>query len=152
MLKRFAAAAVRPAVGRVATFAPHQAFLRTPVRLAQLPTQIRFNSSRDIGKIDKPSYQLTFTCKACDHRSAHIVSKQAYHNGTVLVQCPSCKNRHLIADHLKIFTDNRTTLEDILATKGEQVKKYKLDVNQTGDFEWEPSSDDNADGAPPKLS
>lgn len=57
-----------------------------------------------IGKVDKPQYQLTFTCKKCDTRSSHALSKQAYHKGTVLIQCPGCKNRHLIADHLKVRT------------------------------------------------
>jgi mitochondrial protein import protein ZIM17 len=71
------------------------------------------------------------------------MSKQAYHNGTVLIQCPSCKNRHLIADHLKIFSDERITLEDILATKGETVTKKTVDASQLGealeneDLEWE---------------
>lgn len=49
-----------------------------------------------------PSYQLTFTCRPCGNRSTHTVSKQAYHKGTVLIQCPGCTNRHLIADHLKV--------------------------------------------------
>lgn len=96
----------------------------------------RFNST--LGKIDKPTYQLTFTCKACDDRSSHLVSKQAYHNGTVLVQCPSCKNRHLIADHLGIFTDERTTLDEILAAQGKKITKGTIDLEQLGDLEWEP--------------
>ncbi|SLM36300.1 Zinc finger, DNL-type [Lasallia pustulata] len=62
-----------------------------------------------------PSYRLTFTCKPCSHRSSHRVSKQGYHHGTVLITCPNCKNRHVIADHLKVFLDNKSTLEDILA-------------------------------------
>lgn len=87
--------------------------------------------------IDKPSYHLTFTCKVCAERSSHVVSKQAYHNGTVLIQCPKCKNRHLVADHLNIFGDKRQTLEDILAQKGETVLKRDLDLSKIGDLEWE---------------
>lgn len=51
---------------------------------------------------NEPVYELTFTCKACQHRSAHTVSKQGYHNGTVLITCPGCKARHLISDHLHV--------------------------------------------------
>ncbi|KAK6533625.1 hypothetical protein TWF694_002560 [Orbilia ellipsospora] len=74
---------------------------------------------------EKPSYELTFTCKKCSHRSSHKVSKQAYHKGTVLIQCPNptCQVRHLIADHLKIFRDNPTTIEDILKQQGEKITK-----------------------------
>ncbi|KAL2316347.1 TIM23 translocase complex subunit Tim15 [Schizosaccharomyces pombe] len=71
----------------------------------------------------KPTYNVSFTCTVCNTRSNHNFSKQAYHNGTVLVQCPKCKNRHLMADHLKIFSEERVTIEDILAKKGETFKK-----------------------------
>lgn len=48
---------------------------------------------------------LTFTCTAndCGHRSTHEFTKRSYTRGIVLVQCPECKNRHLIADHLGWF-------------------------------------------------
>jgi protein import protein ZIM17 len=49
-----------------------------------------------------PAYEMTFTCKQCDTRSSHKISKQGYHHGTVLINCPGCKNRHLISDHLKV--------------------------------------------------
>ncbi|MCJ1468846.1 hypothetical protein MMC07_007476, partial [Pseudocyphellaria aurata] len=49
----------------------------------------------------QPAYKLIFTCKPCGLRSYHHISKQAYHNGTVLITCPDCKNRHVISDHLK---------------------------------------------------
>lgn len=49
-----------------------------------------------------PAYNLTFTCRVCTTRSAHRITKQGYHEGTVLVSCPGCKNRHLISDHLKV--------------------------------------------------
>ncbi|KAK6348615.1 hypothetical protein TWF718_006404 [Orbilia javanica] len=72
---------------------------------------------------EKPSYELTFTCKKCSHRSSHKITKQAYHKGTVLIQCPGCEVRHLIADHLKIFRDQPTTIEDIMKEQGEKIKK-----------------------------
>ena len=48
------------------------------------------------------AYEITFTCKPCKHRSAHRITKQGYHKGTVLITCPECKNRHVISDHLKV--------------------------------------------------
>ncbi|KAF1816165.1 zf-DNL-domain-containing protein, partial [Eremomyces bilateralis CBS 781.70] len=84
-------------------------------------------------KKDVPSYDMTFTCKKCTTRSTHRVSKQGYHHGTVLVTCPGCKNRHLICDHLKIFSDSRITIEDILSDKGELLKRGVLKPD--GDIE-----------------
>lgn len=77
-------------------------------------------------KKDQPAYDMTFTCKVCTARSTHRISKQGYTRGTVLVQCPGCSNRHLIADHLKIFSDQSVTLEQILKEKGQFVKKGVL--------------------------
>ena len=91
----------------------------------------------------KPKLQITFTCKACDHRSSHEMTKQAYTSGTVLIQCPSCKNRHLIADNLKIFSDSRINVEDILKAKGQSIQKGYL---QDGDIELLP------DEAPKQLT
>ncbi|SCU96219.1 LAME_0F15390g1_1 [Lachancea meyersii CBS 8951] len=72
-------------------------------------------------KTDKPAMMIAFTCKKCNTRSSHTMSKQAYTKGTVLIQCPGCKSRHLIADHLKIFSDSSITVQDILGAKGESV-------------------------------
>lgn len=68
------------------------------------------------------------------HRSSHRITKQAYHFGTVLVNCPGCKNRHLIADHMKIFSDESITIEDIMREKGEFIKKGSLGAD--GDVEF----------------
>lgn len=83
---------------------------------------------------EPPSYQMTFTCKQCFERSSHRISKQGYHSGTILISCPGCKNRHLVSDHLKIFSDTSITLEDILKEKGQLIKKGAL--NKEGNVEF----------------
>ena len=45
---------------------------------------------------------IQFTCKQCTTRSTHHMSHHAYHHGTVMIECPQCRGRHLIADHLGI--------------------------------------------------
>lgn len=88
-------------------------------------------------RAEEPAYQISFTCKPCGTRSTHRMSKHGYHKGTVLITCPSCYNRHVIADHLGIFLDDKTTLEDILAKQGTNVTKGYLE----GDMEfWEDGS------------
>lgn len=79
-----------------------------------------------------PAYEITFTCKPCKHRSAHRVSKRGYNHGTVLITCPSCKNRHVFADHLKIIADKSFTIEDLMREKGQLVKRGTLE----GDLEF----------------
>ncbi|KAJ5720819.1 uncharacterized protein N7483_008753 [Penicillium malachiteum] len=78
---------------------------------------------------NEEAYQITFTCKPCGNRSTHRMSKQGYHRGTVLIQCPSCKNRHMMSDHLGIFFDEGTTLEDILKKKGQVLTHGRIDGN-----------------------
>ncbi|CAO1635767.1 unnamed protein product [Sympodiomycopsis kandeliae] len=79
-----------------------------------------------IGQIEQ-RLQLTFTCTVenCGHRSTHEFAKRSYEKGIVLVQCPGCKNRHLIADHLQWFTehpDEPKTVEQMVAEKGGRVR------------------------------
>ena len=98
-----------------------------PVRAAvfsQLLPTARYNSTSPAGALPsvpatsrapvdggkQPTYELSFTCKPCSERSSHIISKQGYHSGTVLVQCPKCKGRHIISDHLKVCSDLSTVV------------------------------------------
>ena len=70
-----------------------------------------------IGRVER-RLQITFTCtaavpidgrsvaeilpgeevdgKQCGHRSTHEFSRRSYEKGIVLIECPGCKNRHLI--------------------------------------------------------
>ncbi|KAG7869875.1 hypothetical protein KL918_000079 [Ogataea parapolymorpha] len=57
-------------------------------------------------KMEKPMLMLAFTCKKCHERSSHIISKQAYTSGTVLVQYLAFEDipeklRDLIGHHAK---------------------------------------------------
>mmetsp|Transcript_105415 Transcript_105415/g.251050 ORF Transcript_105415/g.251050 Transcript_105415/m.251050 type:complete len:187 (-) Transcript_105415:159-719(-) len=75
------------------------------------------------------AYALAYTCGVCNHRSAKKISKRAYHHGVVIITCPSCGNRHLIADRLGWFEDEGTDIEDMMKTKGEEIvklSKYRL--------------------------
>lgn len=115
-----------------------------------LSRQIRYESSSNRPLTDRPdtapelatekkevpSYDLTFTCKKCSERSTHRISKQGYHHGTILITCQGCKNRHLVSDHLKIFSDKGITIEDILREKGQMLKKGSLTPGEEGDIEF----------------
>lgn len=94
-----------------------------------------------IGQVE-PRLSLTFTCTAgdCGHRSTHEFSRRSYEKGLVIVQCPQCKNRHLIADHIGWFKESTEegklrTVEDLLRAKGEKVRKGR--VGMDGDIEIE---------------
>ncbi|TFY68284.1 hypothetical protein EVG20_g3626 [Dentipellis fragilis] len=84
---------------------------------------------------EEPKLSLTFTCTVpnCNERSTHQFTKRAYEKGIVLVECPGCKNRHLIADHLGWFKESTQdgklrTVEDLLRHRGENVRRGRLDA------------------------
>lgn len=57
----------------------------------------------------------------------------------MLVECPECKNRHLIADHLGWFKESTEdgklrTVEDLLRAKGEKIRRGT--INAEGDIEY----------------
>lgn len=69
------------------------------------------------------TYTIAFTCTVCDTRSAKKISKNSYHNGIVIVTCPGCKNKHLMADHLGVFEDKGWDIEKFLSENGGGVKR-----------------------------
>ena len=68
---------------------------------------------------------IVFTCTVCGTRSAKQFSENAYRNGVVVVQCPGCQNRHLIADNLGFFADQSDggwNVEKAMAKMGDNLK------------------------------
>ncbi|CAG8598807.1 9651_t:CDS:1 [Funneliformis caledonium] len=80
---------------------------------------------------------IAFTCKVCSHRSTKTMSRHAYDHGVIIIQCSSCQNRHLIADHLGWFRDGKTTIEDLMREQGEKVIKF-VDNTRLDVLEWCP--------------
>ena len=76
-------------------------------------------------KTPGPKMSMTFTCTVCETRSTKIFHRHSYERGTVIVTCPGCKSHHLVADNLGWFLDGPegTNIEDILASKGETVRR-----------------------------
>ncbi|KKO99167.1 hypothetical protein THAR02_08724 [Trichoderma harzianum] len=112
---------------------------RPPRKLPQKEPATRDSpaSESDRPELKGPAfYQLSFTCVPCGHRSHHNVSKQGYHHGSTLITCPSCRNRHVISDHLNIFGDRKITVEDLMREKGQLVKRGSL--GEDGDIEFWP--------------
>ncbi|KAJ2780898.1 hypothetical protein H4R18_003193 [Coemansia javaensis] len=80
---------------------------------------------------------IGFTCRVCNHRQHKTMSKNAYENGVVLIQCDQCKNRHLIADNLGWFRDGSVNVEDLLRERGEEVRRLQdLDLLDGVEASW----------------
>jgi len=81
------------------------------------------------GHIDFTKKQLLmmYTCGKCEVRSAKAFSKSAYTEGVVIVECPGCGARHLIADNLGWF-GTKGTIEEFAKERGETILT-KLDDN-----------------------
>lgn len=109
------------------------AVTRQPLPINNLRSCSSIPTNRiELGKIDEldKKFQLYYTCKKCNSRNAHIISKLAYEKGVVIVKCSGCQNNHLIADNMKWFKDNKTNIEDILREKGEAVRRVSVDGSE----------------------
>jgi DNL zinc finger len=76
---------------------------------------------QEIAFVASRKFELQYTCKICETRNCHRVSRAAYTNGVVIAQCKGCKTQHLIADHLgftqiwKKEKGDGATIEEVFA-------------------------------------
>ena len=90
----------------------------------------KMEPSTGVSGIEK--FLMMYTCKICDGRNAHMVSKVAYEHGMVVTTCRHCKNRHLISDNeqkLDMGPDVPAfkKVEELLKSRGERVKRMQVD-------------------------
>lgn len=89
-----------------------------------------------------------FTCSVCETRSVKRFTKHSYTKGIVIVECPGCFNKHLLADNLGWFDDENTNIEQVLRAKGEEFVRvgglvYVEDVKVSSLTEEELSASQN---------
>ena len=66
---------------------------------------------------------LVFECRVCQTQAIKQFSKQSYEEGVVLIECPGCKNKHVIADNLGWFFDmgENNNIEKQMKAEGQEV-------------------------------
>lgn len=72
-------------------------------------------------------FDMQFTCKLCETRNEHSISRRAYTKGTVIVTCPGCDATHLVADNLNWIEDDFGNLEKYMAEQGTPITRIAKD-------------------------
>ncbi|KAI4351435.1 hypothetical protein L6164_005804 [Bauhinia variegata] len=88
---------------------------------------IKFSAKLSLKTSSRHDLAMIFTCKVCETRSIKTVCRESYEKGVVVARCDGCNNLHLIADRLGWFGEPGS-IEDYLATRGEEVKKGSIDT------------------------
>eukprot|EP01088_Endostelium_zonatum_P015011 TRINITY_DN3506_c0_g1_i1.p1 TRINITY_DN3506_c0_g1~~TRINITY_DN3506_c0_g1_i1.p1 ORF type:complete len:202 (-),score=26.46 TRINITY_DN3506_c0_g1_i1:8-577(-) len=73
--------------------------------------------------------QIIFTCKECNTQVNKKFTKHSYEKGVVLIQCDGCQKWHFIADNLGFTGWEAKNIEEVMAAKGEVVRKGLIDPN-----------------------
>jgi protein import protein ZIM17 len=78
----------------------------------------------------KKELYMVFTCNKCETRSTKGFSKRAYNYGVVIVTCPGCESKHVVADRLGWFGE-KGDVGDFIKEKSER------EDGDAGDFSAE---------------
>lgn len=82
-------------------------------------------TSHDVSHIGSERFEIQYTCKVCETRNSHRISRMAYRNGIVITVCSGCLSKHLIADNLGWTKyvggfDGDTNIEEFMKTMGRE--------------------------------
>lgn len=92
-------------------------------------------ASHAVGNVGSEKFELQYTCKVCETRNSHKVSRLAYRHGVVITVCKGCMNKHLIADNLGWMQyvggfDGNSNIEDFMNDigRGDEVNRVSQEV------------------------
>jgi transcription elongation factor Elf1 len=79
-------------------------------------------------------FQLQYTCKICETRNKHSVTRMAYRNGVVIAVCKGCSSKHLIADNFGWnkyaggfdYDNGETNIEMYMANRVQEAREHGL--------------------------
>lgn len=71
-------------------------------------------------------FKIQYTCKKCDTRNEHSVTRLAYRKGVVIAQCKGCFTKHWLADNLGWsnhfdFDSGERNIEQYMANKSQEL-------------------------------
>eukprot|EP01061_Rhynchopus_euleeides_P020071 TRINITY_DN32812_c0_g1_i2.p1 TRINITY_DN32812_c0_g1~~TRINITY_DN32812_c0_g1_i2.p1 ORF type:complete len:211 (+),score=64.41 TRINITY_DN32812_c0_g1_i2:71-634(+) len=79
---------------------------------------------------------LLFECRVCKTQAVKQFSRHSYEKGVVLIQCPGCKNKHVIADNLGWFYDmgENNNIEKQMSAEGQELKRVSVSEAEYAQF------------------
>jgi len=80
-------------------------------------------TAQPVANVVSEKFELQYTCKICETRNFHRVSRIAYRTGVVICCCKGCTAKHLIADNLGWHNyiggfEGDSNIEEYMATRG----------------------------------
>eukprot|EP01060_Flectonema_neradi_P017177 TRINITY_DN239_c3_g1_i1.p1 TRINITY_DN239_c3_g1~~TRINITY_DN239_c3_g1_i1.p1 ORF type:complete len:183 (+),score=29.42 TRINITY_DN239_c3_g1_i1:47-595(+) len=75
---------------------------------------------------------IMFECRVCQTQAIKQFSRSSYEKGVVLIECPGCKNKHVIADNLGWFMDmgENNNIEKQMKAEGTELKRMSVTPEQ----------------------
>jgi len=112
---------------------PHQPLILGLPSSAAEGTEVNQLSSAEghrgpvpVARVAPAKFKIMYTCKVCEHRNSHMISRLAYNQGIVIVTCAGCNSRHLISDKTGLLDYGVFNVE-MLAASGESVTRLGVE-------------------------
>ena len=85
--------------------------------------------SNEYASVVSKKFKIQYTCKKCDTRNEHAVTRLAYRKGVVIAQCKGCFTKHWLADNLGWsnhiggfdFDNGERNIEQYMANKSQEL-------------------------------